>query len=177
MTRQGTSGCAGSGWTSAPPMARYGRCRQVMRRWRATRRVLGRRYRYHPGPLVGRRGTRGIAGRRQGQAGQAAAGRAVRLPLRPGRQLAAPVHVSQRADPLETFGIIPVGPLPCWGWGDIPDQYGRRWDGDDGRSPCPRPPTGWPTSRQSCPGGTPAGTRPAALPADGSAIRYRDLIT
>lgn len=45
----------------------------------------------------------------------------------------------QRADPLETLGIIPVGPLPCWGWGDIPDQYSRRWDGDDGSSRMPKP--------------------------------------
>jgi hypothetical protein len=43
----------------------------------------------------------------------------------------------QRTDSLETLGIIPVGPLPCWGWGDIPDQYGRRRDGNDGRSPMP----------------------------------------
>jgi len=34
---------------------------------------------------------------------------------------------------------LPDPPLPYWGWGDIPDQYGRRWDGDDGESP---PPTG-----------------------------------
>jgi len=30
------------------------------------------------------------------------------------------------ADPMETLGIVPDKPLPCWGWGDIPDQYGRR---------------------------------------------------
>jgi len=48
----------------------------------------------------------------------------------------------QRADPLETLGIIPVGSVPCWGWGDIPDQYGRRWDGDDGSSPMPKAPNG-----------------------------------
>ena len=59
----------------------------------------------------------------------------------------------QRADPMETLRIIPVGPLPCLGWGEIPDQYGGRWDGDDGGSPCPRAPAGWLTSRQSCPGG------------------------
>jgi hypothetical protein len=52
------------------------------------------------------------------------------------------------------LGIIPVGPLACWGWGDIPDQYGRRWDGDDGSSP----PTGWPTSPNPARVGTPAGT-------------------
>lgn len=39
-----------------------------------------------------------------------------------------------RIDPLETLGIVPDRPLPYWGWGSIPDQYGRRWDGDDGES-------------------------------------------
>jgi hypothetical protein len=42
-----------------------------------------------------------------------------------------------RIDPLEALGIIPADPLSYWGWGDIPDQYRRRWDGDDGES---RPP-------------------------------------
>jgi hypothetical protein len=37
-----------------------------------------------------------------------------------------------RIDPIEQLGILPDQPLPCWGWGDIPDQYGRLWDGDDG---------------------------------------------
>lgn len=37
-----------------------------------------------------------------------------------------------RIDPLETLGIVPDHPLPFFGWGDIPDQYGRRWDGDAG---------------------------------------------
>ena len=60
------------------------------------------------------------------------------------------------------LGIIPVGLLACWGWGDIPGQYGRRWDGDDGgssssSSSSSTPPTGWPTSPQSCPGGNPGG--------------------
>ncbi|MGH9063439.1 MAG: IS1096 element passenger TnpR family protein [Acidimicrobiales bacterium] len=43
----------------------------------------------------------------------------------------------ERIDPLETLGIVPDRPLPYWGWGDIPDQYRRRWDGDDGESPRP----------------------------------------
>ncbi len=46
------------------------------------------------------------------------------------------------ADPVETLGTIPDGPLPCWGWGDIPDQYGRRWNGDDGSTPMPPAPDG-----------------------------------
>src|SRR5699024_8921077 len=35
-------------------------------------------------------------------------------------------------DPVETLGISPPAPLPYWGWGSMPDQYGRRWQGDDG---------------------------------------------
>lgn len=46
----------------------------------------------------------------------------------------------ERVDPLETLGIVPSGPLPYFGWGDIPDQYRRRWDGDDGESPVPEDP-------------------------------------
>jgi hypothetical protein len=46
----------------------------------------------------------------------------------------------QRIDPAEALGIVPGKPLPYWGWGDIPDQYGRRWDGDDGESRPPRNP-------------------------------------
>ena len=45
-----------------------------------------------------------------------------------------------KIDPVETLGIRPSTPLPYWGWGDIPDQYGRRWSDDDGESqPGPRP--------------------------------------
>jgi hypothetical protein len=51
--------------------------------------------------------------------------------LRPGEQFAYTFDLGdnwqhlctvapQRADPLETLGIIPVGSLPCRGWGDIP---------------------------------------------------------
>ena len=36
----------------------------------------------------------------------------------------------KRVDPIELYGIIPAHPVPYWGWGDIPDQYGRRFDGD-----------------------------------------------
>lgn len=46
----------------------------------------------------------------------------------------------QRIDPLEHLGIEPDRPLPYWGWGDIPDQYGRRWDSDDGEAPQPPDP-------------------------------------
>jgi hypothetical protein len=37
-----------------------------------------------------------------------------------------------RIDPLDQVGIVPDMPLPYWGWGAIPDQYGREFDGDDG---------------------------------------------
>jgi hypothetical protein len=55
----------------------------------------------------------------------------------------------RRVDPVETLGILPSKPLPYWGWGDIPDQYQRRWDGDDGESPQPEDPglTDLPPSR------------------------------
>ncbi|MFE3784667.1 hypothetical protein ACFXPA_41560 [Amycolatopsis sp. NPDC059090] len=46
----------------------------------------------------------------------------------------------QRIDPLEQLGIEPEQPLPYWGWGAIPDQYGRDWDGDDGETPLPPDP-------------------------------------
>jgi len=45
-----------------------------------------------------------------------------------------------RVDPLETLGIVRREPLPYFGWGDIPDQYRRRWDGDDGESRQPEDP-------------------------------------
>ena len=38
-------------------------------------------------------------------------------------------------DPVELVGLDAVDmpdPLPYWGWGSIPDQYGRRWNGDSG---------------------------------------------
>jgi hypothetical protein len=47
---------------------------------------------------------------------------------------------AQRIDPVHALGILPDTPLPYWGWGYIPDQYRRRWDGDDGESPPPGKP-------------------------------------
>lgn len=46
----------------------------------------------------------------------------------------------KRIDPLEELGEIPDTPVAYWGWGVLPDQYGRRWDGDDGESPMPKRP-------------------------------------
>ncbi|MFF4509152.1 hypothetical protein [Streptomyces sp. NPDC001401] len=48
----------------------------------------------------------------------------------------------KRIDPLEALGDTPSRPAPYWGWGALPDQYGRRWDGDDGESPQPKRPAG-----------------------------------
>ncbi|MFF1254387.1 hypothetical protein ACFVYC_18105 [Pseudarthrobacter sp. NPDC058329] len=42
-----------------------------------------------------------------------------------------------KVDPLEVLGVRPDVPLPYWGWGSIPDQYGRRWATDDGESRAP----------------------------------------
>jgi hypothetical protein len=47
---------------------------------------------------------------------------------------------SERTDPLEVLGIVPATPLPYWGWGDLPDQYRRRWETDDGESDLPADP-------------------------------------
>lgn len=46
----------------------------------------------------------------------------------------------QRIDPLQELGEVPDHPVPYWGWGSLPDQYARRWDGDDGESPMPKRP-------------------------------------
>lgn len=44
---------------------------------------------------------------------------------------------TETIDPAEVLGVRPDVPLPYWGWGAIPDQYGRRWadDGGEGRPP------------------------------------------
>lgn len=47
-----------------------------------------------------------------------------------------------RIDPTEELGIVPDVPCPFWGWGTIPDQYGRGWDSDDGETPVPPDPEG-----------------------------------
>lgn len=48
---------------------------------------------------------------------------------------------AQKVDPMEVLGIRPKGPLAYWGWGNMPDQYGRRWADDDGERRAPRRPT------------------------------------
>jgi hypothetical protein len=32
----------------------------------------------------------------------------------------------EKVDPVETYGAVPPAPVAVWGWGWIPDQYGRR---------------------------------------------------
>jgi len=51
------------------------------------------------------------------------------------------VVANDKVDPLEVLGIQPDVPMPYWGWGTIPDQYGRRWADDDGESRAPRRPS------------------------------------
>ena len=43
-------------------------------------------------------------------------------------------------DPIDELGEAPDRPMPYGGWGNLPDQYARRWDGDDGESPMPKRP-------------------------------------
>lgn len=45
-----------------------------------------------------------------------------------------------KVDPEEVLGIVPTQPLAYWGWGSMPDQYGRRWAADDDSSPVPAEP-------------------------------------
>jgi hypothetical protein len=47
----------------------------------------------------------------------------------------------KKIDPMDELGIVPTVPLPYWGWGAIPDQYGRRWEDDDSTGAVPRPPS------------------------------------
>ena len=51
------------------------------------------------------------------------------------------VVAEEKIDPVEALGVRPDTPLPYWGWGTIPDQYGRRWASDDGESRLPRRPS------------------------------------
>ncbi|MET4429325.1 hypothetical protein ABIA65_002629 [Mycolicibacterium sp. 624] len=59
----------------------------------------------------------------------------------------------EKVDAAEVLGITPRKPLPYWGWGNIPDQYGRRWADDDGQSRVPsRPPQPHPMVLHAWPG-------------------------
>ena len=39
---------------------------------------------------------------------------------------------AEKGDPVEEYGSVPEQPVAIWGWGSIPDQYGRRSFEDDG---------------------------------------------
>ena len=62
----------------------------------------------------------------------------------------------QKIDPVQELGIRPKAPLSLWGWGSIPDQYGRRWADDVGegevptrpRDPAPMRSVEWPPPQQ-----------------------------
>jgi pRiA4b ORF-3-like protein len=43
-------------------------------------------------------------------------------------------------DPRDVLGLVPDKPMPYFGWGSIPDQYGRAWDEDDGATRLPQDP-------------------------------------
>ncbi|MGB3909942.1 MAG: hypothetical protein WBL06_05675 [Pseudolysinimonas sp.] len=47
----------------------------------------------------------------------------------------------KKLDPMDELGIVPPVPLPYWGWGAIPDQYGRRWEDDDSTGAVPKRPS------------------------------------
>jgi hypothetical protein len=47
---------------------------------------------------------------------------------------------ANKVDPIAMFGEKPDSPLAYWGWGAMPDQYGRRWADDDGSQPTPPEP-------------------------------------
>jgi Plasmid pRiA4b ORF-3-like protein len=47
---------------------------------------------------------------------------------------------TERIDPESELGIVPRSPFPYWGWGSIPDQYGRRWSDENGESTEPPDP-------------------------------------
>lgn len=48
--------------------------------------------------------------------------------------------VDASIDPLDTLGLVPNAPLPFFGWGMIPDQYGRVWAEEDAESATPLDP-------------------------------------
>ncbi|HKB18859.1 MAG TPA: hypothetical protein VKF28_07465 [Candidatus Dormibacteraeota bacterium] len=49
-------------------------------------------------------------------------------------------HLCTVVNPPEFSGGPPAAPAMYFGWGSTPDQYGRRWDEDDGESPLPPDP-------------------------------------
>jgi hypothetical protein len=47
---------------------------------------------------------------------------------------------TRQFDPVAMFGEVPDRLVAHWGWGAMPDQYGRRWATDDGTEPVPPEP-------------------------------------
>ena len=43
-------------------------------------------------------------------------------------------------DPRDVLGLAPDRPMPYFGWGNIPDQYGRAWEKDDRTAALPQNP-------------------------------------
>jgi hypothetical protein len=81
---------------------------------------------------------------------------------------------------MDSLGIVPDRPLPCWGWGDVPDQYGRGWNGDDGSTPMPLAPEGMSDLPPILPGWGPQssqGRQATGSSSEVTEIHYRDLIT
>ncbi len=70
----------------------------------------------------------------------------------------------ERIDPLHTVGITPDRPMPYWGWGVIPDQYGRTGTATTAKPRHHRTPS-WPTYRPF----TPTGDRSAQPSVTGTA--------
>ena len=70
-------------------------------------------------------------------------------------------------------------PRPWWGWGSIPGQYGRDWNGDDDDTPPPPAPDGLTDLPPilACWGPQPWRARTAPSDPVEGRIRYRDLIT
>ena len=65
-----------------------------------------------------------------------------KIRLRTLRLSAAPMYRGPKtAELMETLGTVPDR-ATVLGLGDIPDQYGRRWNGDDGSTPMPPAPDG-----------------------------------
>lgn len=92
-------------------------------------------------------------------------------------------------DPDEVLGVVPDRPLPYWGWGVIPDPYGRLWDGDDGETRCRhrrtnrgpgrtrrRPPSPQRTTRASTPSPERSAAEPSTIASPGSPRRKRTQI-
>ena len=118
-----------------------------------TLRVLGRCDRSHlheftraDGNRLGRPSTEvydpdSLLAQRSSNVGPTCDGSAIFVRVRVCRPAAALCRVGpQRFDSYETLEIASDRPLPYFRWGDIPDPYHWRWDGDDrDSSPLLRP--------------------------------------